>query len=106
MSHASTTVIPKVHRQGDEGYFSVAIPLPDKGDVRWTWLVARPEDGDVFMVYVKQPTIVDGKPQGTDIILAGRYGKPGKATIVITGKETIDPGARRRPSMCSREFLE
>ncbi len=101
-THAATTVIPKIHRQGDEGFFSAALPLPENVDLRWMWLVARPEDGDVFMVYVKQPTIVDGKPQGTDMILTGRYGKPGKATIVITGKDTLNPTAAFKPIMTVR----
>ena len=86
----AATFVPKVHRAGDEGYFSVSIPLPKDAPAGVLSVLAKPRSGDVFMVHASLPQLPEGKGVSTDLVLTGRYGRAGVAVIAIIAKPAFD----------------
>lgn len=90
---AAASASPKAHRSGDEGYFSVTAPLPENAPAGYLILAARAASGDIYLINATLPWRADAQEQGREMIITGRYGKAGKATIEISGKPGFDQAA-------------
>jgi len=86
---AATVATPKIHRVGDEGYFSVVLQLPKDAPSGRLAVIARPKGGDVFMVHAT----LSGQAEARELTVVGRYGRPGNAIVVILSKESFEPAA-------------
>ncbi len=87
----TTTVTPEIHREGDEGYFRIVVPLPQNAPRGPLTLVPQVEEGDVFLAHVSTPFPAgieeDGEPETGlpegQITVTGRFVRPGPARVTI-----------------------
>ena len=101
------TVTPQVHKNGDEGYFSIKLPLPPDAPVGYLGLNVIVESGDCRLVTARMPypehtgevdEDVQAPPaaaiKSRQCTITGRYSRPGPVRLVIKARaanETFKP---------------
>ncbi len=92
---STAAITPEIHRVGNEGYFRLVLPLPDKAPIGPLSLVARVEEGDVYLVHAmasgqaredQDEGEVAASPHGRTMTITGRFGKPGPARMTILAR--------------------
>jgi hypothetical protein len=96
----AVTVVPQIHLDGSNGYFLATVPLPAGVPPGPLAVTAAVSSGDAYLVHVKPPSSPtlpqDGGDEeevaiastGREVIIAGRYAKPGPVRITISGRWT------------------
>jgi hypothetical protein len=102
-------VIPQVHREGNNGYFRITVPLPEPASQLPMGCEVKVAEGDVWLVTATSPLPTDAhndqieehaeKPDsGTktprQMIVIGRFATPGAVRLAIQGRtsgETFKP---------------
>jgi len=92
---------PQVHREGNEGYFRLAVPLPGDLPVQQSFTV-KVTEGDVWLVSACPPYPSDRnleedddeavpKAGGREVIVTGRYAKAGPVRLALQGRVATEP---------------
>jgi hypothetical protein len=101
ISTPTLQVTPQIHREGTEGYFRLAVPLPDPSPPLPLAVMAKVVDGDAWLVTAQAPLPANMKHGEDDeeapsaakreMIVSGRFGKPGPVRMTILGRTTNGP---------------
>lgn len=90
-------VTPQVHREGDEGYFRISVPLSGNTPAMPLGLAVKVVEGDVWLVSAQVSLPVGGgygdddaeeapAMVPRDVVVTGRFAKAGPARIALQGR--------------------
>lgn len=97
-------VTPLVHREGNDGYFRITVPLPEPASQLPIGCAVKVTGGDVWLVTANAPLPADthqdeddeadegaqkpapAKKTPRSVIVTGRFGTPGAARLSIQGR--------------------
>lgn len=88
-------VTPQVHREGDEGYFRLSVPLPENALPLPLGLAVKVVEGEVWLVTAQAPSPTNRNHEadddgvasaGREVLVTGRFTRPGPVRITIMAK--------------------
>lgn len=96
-------VTPQIHREGDEGYFSIKLPLPQNAPPGYLGLNVTVESGDCRLVTARMPypgqpaevdedeeTLTSAGKEPRQFTVTGRYSRPGPVRLVVRARAAND----------------